>query len=118
MTKKLTISIAFTLLALVSFGQIYEPVKWKHELKVTGENTANIIISATIDEGWHLYGLYLPKNGPRATSIVFESLGNAKKVGEIQAPSKLLKAYDANFDMELNWYVKDVIFIQKISFTD
>jgi len=118
MIKKLSISIAFTLLALVSFGQIYEPIKWKHELKITGEGTANVIINATIDEGWHLYGLNLPKNGPRATSIVFESLGNAKKVGDLQAPSKLLKAYDANFDMELNWYAKNAIFIQSISFTD
>ena len=41
-----------------------------------------------------------------------------KKKGTVEAPSKLLKAYDANFSMELNWYAKEAIFIQKISFTD
>ena len=118
MKKKLNLTFVFALMAILSFGQIYEPIKWKHELKVTGEGTANVIITATIDEGWHLYGLNLPKNGPRATSIVFESFGNAKKTGDLKAPSRLLKAYDANFDMELNWYAKDAIFIQPISFTD
>ena len=118
MTKKLTVVLVFILSSFISFGQIYEPIKWKHELKLTGEGTANIIIKATIDEGWHLYGLNLPKDGPRATSVVFESMGDAKKNGELQATSKLLKAFDANFDMELNWYANEAVFIQKISFTD
>src|ERR1035437_2424132 len=53
-----------------------------------------------------------------AFSIVFETIENAKKIGELQAPSKLLKAFDANFDMELNWYINSVVFIQKIKFND
>lgn len=118
MIKKITLTIAITIIAISSFGQIFEPIKWSHELKVTGENTAEIQIRATIDEGWHLYGLNLPKGGPQPTSIVFEKIENAVKVGELQAPSKLLKAYDANFDLELNWYINDAIFIQKIKFTE
>jgi len=118
MIKKILISLAATFLALATFAQIYEPIKWTVKQKITGENTAEIQISATIDEGWHLYGLNIPKDGPRATSIVFETINHAKKVGPIQAPSKLLKQYDANFDMELNWYSKEAVFIQKISFTD
>ncbi len=118
MIRKLTLSIAFILVALVSIGQILEPIKWKQEIKITGEGTANVLIKATIDEGWHLYGLNLPKNGPRATSIVFESMGDAKKIGDLQSPSKLIKAFDANFDMELNWYADEAVFIQKITYTD
>ena len=118
MIKKLTVLLTFILSSFISFGQIYEPIKWKHEIKITSESTANIVIKASIDEGWHLYGLILPKDGPRATSIVFESITGANKVGEIQTPSKLLKAFDANFDMELNWYANEAIFIQKISFTE
>jgi len=118
MINKLTVLLVFVLSSFVSFGQIYEPIKWKHEIKITGEGTANITVKASIDEGWHLYGLVIPKDGPRATSVVFESMVGANKVGEIQSPSKLIKAFDANFDMELNWYANEAIFIQKISFTD
>ena len=99
-------------------AQIYEPVKWSVEQKNIDNQTAEIQIHATIDEGWHLYGLDLPKGGPHPTSIVFETLGNATKVGEIQAPSKLIRQFDANFNMELNWYTDQALFIQKIKFND
>ncbi|MFA5045298.1 MAG: protein-disulfide reductase DsbD domain-containing protein, partial [Paludibacter sp.] len=118
MKKNISLIIIAIFLAVNTFSQIYEPVKWTKELKITGERTADVIIHASIDEGWHLYGIHLPKDGPRATAIVFESVKNAQKVGELQTPSKLHKAYDANFDMELNWYTTQADFIQKISYTD
>jgi len=118
MIKKIIISLVATFITLATFAQIYEPIKWTVKQKITGENTAEIQIRASIDEGWHLYGLNIPKDGPRATSIVFETMNHAKKVGPLQAPSKLLKQYDVNFDMELNWYAKEAVFIQRISFTD
>ena len=118
MKNKVLLSLIAIFLTFNLFGQIYEPVKWTKELKITGETTADIIIKATIDEGWHLYGINIPKGGPRATSIVFEKLNNAQKSGELQTPSKLHKSYDANFDMELNWYTTEAIFIQKITFND
>jgi thiol:disulfide interchange protein DsbD len=118
MKKKVLFALLIAFSVATSFAQIYEPVKWTQELKPTGETTADIIIKATIDDGWHLYGLNIPKNGPIPTSVVFENIGNAEKVGSIQTPSKLLKDFDVNFDMELNWYAKEAIFIQKIKFED
>ena len=117
MFKKNIVFILTLLIASTSFAQIYEPVKWNVELKNTGDKTAEIQIQATIDDGWHLYGLNLPKGGPQPTSIVFETIENASKDGAIQAPSKLLKQFDANFNMELNWYTGNAIFIQKIKFS-
>ena len=118
MKKIILAALLITFVTASSFAQIYEPVKWTQELKSTGETTADVILKASIDEGWHLYGLNLPKGGPIATSIVFDKIENAEKVGSIQTPSKLLKAFDANFDMELNWYANEAVFIQKIKFTD
>ncbi len=118
MKKNISLIIIAIFLAVNTYSQIYEPVKWTKQLKITGETTADVIIHASIDEGWHLYGIHLPKDGPRATAIVFESMKNAQKVGELQTPSKLHKSYDANFDMELNWYTTQADFIQKISYTD
>ncbi|MDD3322661.1 MAG: cytochrome c biogenesis protein CcdA [Paludibacter sp.] len=118
MKKIYLLSVLFLFVASATFAQIYEPVKWSQELKTTGENSADIILKATIDEGWHMYGLNLPKGGPVPTSIVFENIENAERKGNLQTPSKLLKAYDANFEMELNWYANEAIFIQPITFTD
>lgn len=118
MLKKTIFTLIIAFVALSSFAQIYEPIKWSVKQKVTGEKTAEIEIRAKIDAGWHLYGLIIPENGPRATSVVFEVLKNAQKVGELTSSSKLVKEYDANFDMELNWYKNEAVFIQEITSDD
>jgi len=118
MYKKIIFFLFSVLFAMASFGQIYEPVKWTVEQKNTGPHTAEIQIHAVIDEGWHLYGLHLPEGGPHPTSIVFETLQNATKAGDIKAPSTLVKQFDSNFNMELNWYTGEALFIQKINLKD
>lgn len=118
LTNRFLLTMLVAFVTQVTFAQIYEPVKWTKELKVTSDKTANIEIRATIETGWHLYGLELPKDGPRATSIIFESIDNAEKIGDLQAISTLQKEFDSNFNMELNWYTQKAVFIQKISFTD
>lgn len=102
--------------SLASFSQIYDPVKWKFELKATGETTADLVFKASIEEGWHLYGMDIPNDGPRPTSFVFESVQNAKMEGKMKGMSKLREVYDPNFDMKLSWYANEAVFVQKISF--
>ena len=118
MQRKHILLIAVLLLSQFGFGQIFEPVKWTHELKITGKTTGEIIHRATIENNWHLYGMNIPENGPRPTQLVYESLINAEKTGTIQAKSKLLEVYDKSFQMNLSWYANEAIFVQKISFTD
>ncbi len=116
--KKFNVLITLLLLSVVSFSQIHEPVKWSFELKNTGANTANVILKAIIDKGWHLYGLDIPENGPVPTKIVIETLTGAKAEGNVQGTTKPKEVYDPNFDMKLTWYANEAVFIQKISFSD
>lgn len=118
MTKRIALFITTLFVFLLSSAQIYEPIKWHFEQKETGKGTADIIIRATIDKGWHLYGLDIPENGPRPTMVVFSEVENARLQGEVKAKSKLVYEYDANFGMELNWYNNEAVFVQSISFDD
>lgn len=118
MKSKLIIILSLLFFSLQGFGQMYDPVTWSIEQKSTGKNTADIIVRAKLDKGWHLYGLNIPPDGPVPTKVVIEQLDNAKKEGGVQATSKLVEAYDPNFDMNLNWYSGEAVFVQKISFTD
>jgi len=118
MVKKFPLLLLFVLLANFVSGQIFEPVTWSHELKITGKNSGEIIHTAKIEDKWHLYGMNIPENGPRPTKIVYESISNAEKVGNITGKSKLLEVYDQSFEMNLSWYAKEAIFVQKISFKD
>ncbi|NLO70676.1 MAG: thioredoxin fold domain-containing protein [Porphyromonadaceae bacterium] len=118
MRLKIVLFVALFTFTLQGFGQIFDPVTWSIEQKSTGKNTADIIIKAKLDKGWHLYGLNIPPDGPIPTKITFEKLENAQKEGSLQALSKLIESYDPNFDMNLNWYSGEAVFVQKISFTD
>lgn len=118
MKSKIILLIALIAFSVQGFAQMYDPVTWTIEQKSTGSNTADIIIRAQLDKGWHLYGQNIPPDGPVPTKIVIEQLDNAKKVGGLQAKSKLVEVHDPNFDMKLSWYSDEAVFVQKISFTD
>jgi thiol:disulfide interchange protein DsbD len=118
MVKKIHLLILFVLVTFAVPGQIFEPVTWSHELKITGKTTGEVIHKATIEDKWHLYGMNIPKNGPRPTRIVYETITNAEKDGDIVAKSKLLEVFDKSFDMNLSWYANEAVFVQKIKFKD
>lgn len=118
MVKKIHLLILFALVTFTVPGQIFEPVTWSHELKITGKTTGEVIHKATIEDKWHLYGMNIPKNGPRPTRIVYETITNAEKDGDIIAKSKLLEVFDKSFDMNLSWYANEAVFVQKIKFKD
>jgi len=118
MVKKIHLLILFALVTHVVSGQIFEPVTWSHELKITSKTTGEIIHKATIEEKWHLYGMNIPENGPRPTHIVYKTLTNGEKDGDIIAKSKLLEVFDESFNMNLSWYANEAVFVQKIKFKD
>ena len=108
---------ALLLSALSLSAQIYDPIKWSFEHNKLSDSAGEIVLKATIDEGWHLYGTQLPEDGPIATSSVFEQLQDIALDGELVVPDGLVRQYDPNFAMELNWYEKEAVFVQKVKYT-
>ncbi len=108
-----------TLLPLLTFAQLLEPIKWQTSLR-DGQQKAEkeIVFKATIDPGWHLYAMNLPEGGPVSTSFSFETIKGGSLVGGIEATSKAITKFDALFDMTLSWYATEGVFIQKVKVTD
>ena len=120
MIKKL-FSIITLLLACISFvnAQIQEPVKWDISISKINENgDGEITFKAKFEDQWHIYGTELPENGPLPTRFTFDSQKNVDLVGEVKAKSKLVKKFEPTFDMELNWFENEAVFVQKIKATD
>jgi len=114
--------IYLLLVALLCFtgvyAQIVEPIKWSSAFKQTGAKTAEIVFTASLDKGWHLYGMIIPENGPKPTKFSFPKLENAELDGKVTSTSKLHEEYDAGFEMKLNWYVGEAVFVQKVKLKD
>ena len=94
------------LLAMVSgltpaLAQSLNPVRFSARVEPTtvraGEK-ARIVLTATIDPGWHLYSLSQPSGGPRPTRITLEEGGPLRLLSPPTQPKPRVAA-DPNFSM-------------------
>lgn len=107
------ISLATILfVCIIVHSQIIEPIQWNSNISMTNETEGQITISATIDDGWHLYNLTLPDGGPNPTTISFDTSQGIRLVGELSPSIQPIVSYDKIFGLELGWWDNDVNFIQ------
>lgn len=102
---------------VMSFAQIKDPVHFTSQLKQLKGGEAELLFSATIDPGWHVYSTGLGNDGPISASFHIVKMEGAETVGKLQTRGQEIKQYDKLFDMELRWFEKAVVFVQKIRFT-
>ena len=95
-------------------AQILEPVKWSFSSKKVSDKVANLIITAKINTGWHVYSQFIEEGGPIPTSFKFTPSGDYRLSGKVAEFPKAVSAFDKNFDMQIAWHEKEVIFTQKI----
>ena len=116
MKKTLTI-LALVLSALTVTAQMQDPVHFRSELKTISDTEAELLFSATIDAGWHVYSTGLGNDGPIAATFHADKMEGAKTVGSLKARGKEQKVFDKLFDMEVRYFENAVTFVQKIQFT-
>ena len=66
-------------LVLPSAAQIQEPVKFTHEWKQLSATEAEIVFTATVEPGWHVYSTGLPDGGPIAATFNTDRLAGARQ---------------------------------------
>ena len=115
--KKLFSLLFLLCLSIASHAQIIEAVHWSFSVRDISDSEKELVFTAKIDDGWHLYGMHLPEGGPAATSFSFDDIQGAILDGGVISASHLIKKYDKQFEMELNWYEKQAVFVQKIKLT-
>ena len=115
--KKLIFLLGFLLTFGLGQAQMQDPVHWKFSMTDVSKTEKELQFTAKIDDHWHVYGLHIPEDGPNPTSFTFTSVEGAELVGEVTSPSNLITKYDETFGMELNWYEKEVTFVQRIKLT-
>ncbi len=115
--KRILLLITFSLTLIMGYAQMMDPVHFKSELKPLKGAEAELIFSATIDPGWHVYSTGLGDDGPISASFHAQKMEGAELVGKLQARGNEIKQYDKLFEMNLRYFEKAVTFVQKIRFT-
>ncbi|MDE7473414.1 MAG: thioredoxin family protein [Muribaculaceae bacterium] len=111
MKRLLSLILSFVVITAVN-AQIIEPIQWNATTVMDSETTGHVELSATIEDGWHLYNLTLPDGGPNPTQISFETTPGIKLVGDITPSIAPTVSVDMIFHLELGWWDRDVNFTQ------
>ena len=107
------------LLLLISLGfsvsaQILNPVSWTFSSEKLNESEANLIITATIDDKWHIYSMFVEEGGPVPTTLSFKKNADYTLIGKPSEAPKAISAFDKNFGITIAWHDKKAVFKQKI----
>ncbi len=106
----------FTLLSLSLYAesQIFDPVTWDYTYEKKGDNLYEVVLSATIEEGSHIYGMSVPDGGPIPTSFTFDTLSGYKLDGKIIEVTPPVEKMDEAFGFKIQTFSSKAEFRQKI----
>ena len=95
------------------FAQQLDPAKWTYSVKETSATEAELVFTAKIDDGWHLYSQYTDPAGPLPIVFEFTKSADYELVGKVQEP-KPHEEMDPLFDCVVKSFSGTVVFRQKV----
>ena len=112
--------ISFLLLSFVAYtlqAQIKDPVKFKTELNSLSDTEAEIVFTAAIDKGWHVYSTDLGDGGPISATFNVEKKSGVELVGKLKPVGKEIATFDKLFEMKVRYFENTAQFVQKLKLT-
>ncbi|WP_215708409.1 protein-disulfide reductase DsbD family protein [Bacteroides xylanisolvens] len=112
--------ISFLLLSFVVYAlqaQIKDPVKFKTELIPLSDTEAEVVFTAAIDKGWHVYSTDLGDGGPISATFNVDNKSGVELVGKLKPVGKEVATFDKLFEMKVRYFENTAKFVQKVKFT-
>lgn len=112
--------ISFLLLSFVVYAlqaQIKDPVKFKTELTSLSDTEAEVVFTAAIDNGWHVYSTDLGDGGPISATFNVDNKSGVELVGKLKPVGKEVSTFDKLFEMKVRYFENTAKFVQKVKFT-
>lgn len=102
--------------AAVATQGVLEPVHWSYAIEHFDGKSFDLVFTATIDDGFHLYAIDIPEDGPLPTEFSFEESELFSLHGPIIEVSEGTISFDDIFEMDIKSFEKEAVFKQKIQF--
>ncbi len=115
--KNISLSFFLLLFAMMAQAQIQDPVKFKSEWKTLPGGEAEVVFTASIDKGWHVYSTDLGDGGPISATFNVERLSGVETVGKLRPAGKEISAFDRLFEMKVRYFEHTARFVQKLKLT-
>lgn len=112
--KKLLLAFGLLLASLFVQAQILDPVSFSTEFNKVSDDVAEIVFTAQIDPGWHIYSTELGDGGPISASFNVDKMTGAHEDGKLLPVGNEQAVYDKLFDMEVRYFEKTAKFVQRV----
>jgi len=116
--KYFLISFLSIMTALNSIGQIKEHANWKFAVEKINDKQLQVVLTTTLDDGWHIYSSQMEDGGPQKTVVNIEPGSSFKIEDSTTETGKLIEKYDSNFNITLRYYPKMAVFKKLIDMKD
>ena len=117
MKRRNTLLILFTLLFSLTAMAQQNPVHFSVQQKQVSPTEVEVVFSAKIDQGWHVYSTNLPADGPTSATLHVDKSEGVTPVGKLTTRGKELNVYDKTFEMKLRYFENSVGFVQRYKIT-
>ena len=115
--KKLISSLLLSFVVCVLQAQIKDPVKFKTEFNTLSDTEAEIVFTAAIDKGWHVYSTELGDGGPISATFNIDKTSGIELLGKLKPVGKEVATFDKLFEMKVRYFENTAKFIQKVKLT-
>ncbi len=110
------------LLAFLAFAngnsQIKKPVKWTSKTEKISDTEFNLVMNATIEEGWHMYSQFTPDGGPLPMVVTIKNKkGNFELVGKTKE-SAYKKEFNKDFEIDEYYFEGKATLTQRVKITN
>jgi thiol:disulfide interchange protein DsbD len=113
--KYLITSIVLFIFSFTAWAQTEEdPVQWTQEFEKTGTSEYELIIKASIQEGWHVYSQFTAEGGSLPSEFTYVNEGTDYELIGGTTESETLKVYSDIFEVKETYFKHQAIFKQKI----
>jgi thiol:disulfide interchange protein DsbD len=112
--QKIVILAVVLFLAASLPAQEKVPVQWSFQGKKTGADSWEILLTATVEKGWHIYSQSTPEGGPVPTTINFTTNPLISFTGPVKELGKLEEHDEPLFGVKVKQYSNKVVFVQTV----
>jgi thiol:disulfide interchange protein len=109
------LSIFAVLLSVTLHAQIFDPVTWDFDYEKKGDNQYEVVITATIEKGSHIYSMDIPEGGPIPTSFHFDTVPEYSLQGNTWEAIEPEELFDEAFGFKIKSFSDKAEFRQKVT---
>lgn len=119
MTKKFSFLLLISLLGVITaHATIITHVTWEKTIKMNGNKSGEMVFTATIDKGWHIYATELPEGSDVVpTSVNWSTLEGVTLNGTLTPSRAAHEEVDKVMNMTLRWWENNITLTQKFTIT-